>query len=360
MWSSLAGRFLPVVLGSFLAATATLPELFQKAKEEFRFGSYAASLATLEALEKESARPEHEGQRTALRPGLLFYRGACLACLGRSSEARGAFEEFLSYQPNSKLDPAIYPRSVIVAFEGAREARRPEIRPADPSGLAEAYRGFSRPDTGRADNIGDNWAEGPVGRLLTPEEKRAYARLQGPAEQSEFVTSFWKARDPKPETEENEFRREFEKRVAFADSRFTQNETRGSLTDRGMVFLLIGPPSYSGRKPLRTGDDAADSSGLSRYTRSEARAASQGGGSNADRLARVEQVSGPGSTVTEAASNWVEVWHYFRENLPGSVPYQEVVVTFVTKQGYGKDVLQRDPSVLASLERARESIRRPI
>ncbi len=356
MWSCLAFRFLPVLVSSFLAVT--LPELFQKAKEEFRFGSYAATLATLETLERESAGPGHEAERAALRPGLLFYRGACLAALGRQSEARGAFEEFLSYQPNTKLDPAFYPHSVIATFESVRELRKQESRPGDGSNLAEAYRAFPRPDPGRAEEIGENWAEGPVGRLLTQEEKRSFARLQDPVERSEFVTSFWRSRDPRPETEENELRQEFEKRVAFADSRFAQDEVRGSLTDRGMVFTLMGPPSYSGRKPLMTGDDAADSSGLSRYTRSETRAASQGGGSNADRQARIEQVNGPGSRIQDAASNWVDVWHYLRANLPRGVPYQELVLGFVTKQGYGQDVLQRDPNVLASLERAREAIRR--
>jgi GWxTD domain-containing protein len=356
MRSSLSLCVLPALLSSFLAAT--LPQLFQKAKEEFRFGSYAASLATLEVLERESALPEHEAARAALRPGLLFYRGASLAALGRSSEARGAFEEFLALAPNAKLDPAIYPRTVIAAFESAREGRRQDSRPGDLPSLAGAYRVFPRPERGRAEEVGESWADGPVGRLLTAEERRTFARLQDPVGQSEFVTAFWRSRDPKPETEENEWRDEFEKRVAFADSRFTQDETRGSLTDRGLVFLLMGPPSYSGRRPLRTGDDAADSSGLSRFTRSEARTASQSGGSNADRQARIEQVNGPGSKVQDAASNWVEVWHYLRGQLPKGVPYQEVVVEFVTKQGYGKDVLQRDPNVLASLERAREAIRR--
>jgi hypothetical protein len=38
-----------------------------------------------------------------------------------------------------------------------------------------------------------------------------------------FYTLFWKAHDPKPETPENEFREEFERRVAFADLRFNQD-----------------------------------------------------------------------------------------------------------------------------------------
>jgi len=121
-----------------------------------------------------------------------------------------------------------------------------------------------------------------------------------------------------------------------------------------MAFILLGPPTYNGRKPLQTGDDVADASGLSRFSRSEVRAASQTGGSNADRQARIEQVTGPGSKVLDAAANWIEVWHYLRENLPREIPYPEVVFEFVTKQGYGKNILQRDGKSLSALERARE------
>src|SRR5271169_168798 len=184
MWSGLCFRFFPVLFSSFLAAT--LPELFQKAKQEFRFGSYAATLATLEMLDAESARPGHEAERSALAPGLLFYRGASLAALGRQSEARGAFEEFLSYQPDAKLDPAIYPRAVIATFESARQSRGLETRPADGSSLAEAYRAFPRPEGGGSDKHGEDWVEGPVRHLLSSEEKRDFERLLDAVARSEF------------------------------------------------------------------------------------------------------------------------------------------------------------------------------
>ena len=60
-------RVLPILISSILAAT--LPQLFQKAKDEFRLGSYAAALSTLETLETESARPELQSQRQALLRG---------------------------------------------------------------------------------------------------------------------------------------------------------------------------------------------------------------------------------------------------------------------------------------------------
>ena len=125
-----------------------------------------------------------------------------------------------------------------------------------------------------------------------------------------------------------------------------------------MVFLLLGPPSYNGRKPLRTGDDIADASGLSRYGRAQITAAEKAGGSSTDRMARIDKVSGPGTKVQDAASNWVDVWHYLRRDLPAAIPYQELELEFVTKVGYGKNVLQRDEKPLAALERARGALTR--
>jgi GWxTD domain-containing protein len=198
--------------------------------------------------------------------------------------------------------------------------------------------------------------------MLSPAERQDYGRLSDTPSRSAFVVDFWQKRDPTPETPDNESRAEFEKRVAFADSRFTQQETRGSLTDRGMVFVLLGPPTYVGRKPLATGEDAADPSGLSRSRSSDARVASvtaSGSRSEGNRTggaaqaAAADAVGGPGRTMTDAASNWREVWHYRKEKLPAGVPYLQVDFEFVTKRGYGENVLQRDSQALDTLERAK-------
>jgi GWxTD domain-containing protein len=342
---------------SLLFSPATLPELFHMSKEQYQSGAYSQALKTLEILDVESQKPGFERDRAALLPALLFYRGASLAQLGRKEEARETFESYLSQQPGAQLDPARYPRPVIAAFDEARRAvERRSAAPKEEGVLAAAYAAFPRPQSSTVETPGEDWSEGPVRALLTPEEKREFERRFDAASRAEYVEAFWKARDPRPETPENEFREEFAKRVAFADSRFNQDETRGSLTDRGVVFLLFGPPSYSGRKPLQTGDDVADASGLSRYSRAEVEGASHpGGGSSTDRMARIAKVTGPGTKIQDAASNWVEVWHYLRRDLPRALPYQELEFQFVTKVGYGKNVLQRDETPLNALERARRS-----
>ena len=71
----------------------------------------------------------------------------------------------------------------------------------------------------------------------------------------EFVDRFWEARNPQPGNPDNTFKTAFDRRVAFADAYFIagREATRGSMTDRGMVFVLLGPPTYVGRKPIRDG-----------------------------------------------------------------------------------------------------------
>jgi len=362
-------RIAPLVLALSLLGlplgAATLPELLKKAKEQFRAGGYSESLATLAQLESESGKPGFERDRAALEPIIAFYRGASHASLGEKEKARAAFAMFLEHQPNASLDPSMYSKKVIAALEDARKAGVP-AQPSD-SSLDAAYRSFAPPSAPEAEDPGDDWAEGPVRHLLSAPEKQEYEAIADTASRADFVASFWSRRDPRPETPANEFRAEFEKRVAFADSRFTQQETRGSMTDRGMVFVLLGLPSYVGRKPLATGEDASDPSGLSRGRSSDVRVASATGGSRSEgnrtggatRAAAADAVGGPGRTITDAASNWREVWHYRKEKLPAGVPYLQVDFDFVTKRGYGENVLQRDAQPLDTLERAKAALRAP-
>jgi len=173
---------------------------------------------------------------------------------------------------------------------------------------------------------------------------------------SEFVTNFWKVRDPRPETPENEFREEFEWRVAYADAHLSEDETRGSLTDRGAVFLLVGPPTYVGRKPLSTGDDSSDPAGMSMYSRNDINNALLGGGS-ARTNQLYDRMTSPGTKLPSHDANWIEIWHYRKDLLPAGVRYQQVDFMFITRKGYGKNVLQRDASVLNTMDALRDGAR---
>ena len=184
---------------------------------------------------------------------------------------------------------------------------------------------------------------------MTGQEKRRWSELVSGAEWQEFVDKFWESRNPKPGNPDNTFKTGFDRRVAFADANFVQAEgTRGSMTDRGMVFVLLGPPTYVGRRPIRTGEDANEAEGMSSVGSTEAgdalkAARNEGKLSGHKAAAAVGPFTGPGAQALEASANWREIWHYRKELLPKGVRFLQVDIEFITKKGYGVNVLQRDP-----------------
>lgn len=90
------------------------------------------------------------------------------------------------------------------------------------------------------------WREGPVQWLLTPEEEKAWKALESDEEASRFIDLFWARRDPTPNTAPNEYRDEFLNRVATTEAYFGEPRRRGSLTDRGRVYIVLGQPSLAG------------------------------------------------------------------------------------------------------------------
>ncbi len=341
-----------------LAAPTQLPQLFQKAKQQFRLASYSDTLKTLDEMARLSAEPENERYRTSLTPALAFYRGACLAALGRGGEAHAEFEIYLTFEPNAQLDPSLYPKKVIASLDEARAGlKRTKETPAETGAMAASYRAFPfQPSEARAD-VGEDWVRGPVRFLMTPEERAAFERLSSTVSRSEYVVAFWKAHDPRPETLDNELREEFERRVAFADAHFAQDEVRGSLTDRGMVFVLLGPPTYIGRQPIRTGEDTGDPSGMVKYTRNDIMQVQKLGGPTAATNVAIDNMTGPSNTLPESSMQWREIWHYRRELLPRKLPYQQIDFEFITRKGYGKNVLQRDAMALNGIDAARNALR---
>jgi len=360
-----AALVLSAVLFGSVAVAEDLPGMFRRAKEQFRLGSYVESLEILERLRAESEKEGNESVRAALAPGLHFYRGACLAGLGRSDEAIPELQQYLAYAPNTVIDPGLYPPKVMAALDAARKAataekkQEPDREPAQTGSLAASYRAFPKDIPPTPLSMDESWADGPVRYLMTGDEHDEYSRLSDSVARSEFIANFWKHRDPHPETPENEFRDEFERRVAFADQRMAQDETRGSLTDRGQVFVLLGPPTYIGRRPLRTGEDANDANGMMIYTDQDVANALHGK-SGAAAAITWDKMTGPNNSLPNSDGNYREIWHYRREALPKGISYLDVDFDFITRKGYGKNVLQRDDRTLATLETARSAMRKGV
>jgi GWxTD domain-containing protein len=95
----------------------------------------------------------------------------------------------------------------------------------------------------------------PAGFLLTKAERKAYELIKSDAEAKAFIELFWAKRDPDLDTPLNEFRSDFDMRVEAADKAFSFAQTKGSLSDRGRVLLLLG--KFSQRQTYRPGELAA-------------------------------------------------------------------------------------------------------
>ncbi|MCD4750147.1 MAG: GWxTD domain-containing protein [Thermoanaerobaculales bacterium] len=92
------------------------------------------------------------------------------------------------------------------------------------------------------------WAEGPEGFLLTKKEVKAWSKISNDKEAKEFIALFWARRNPDPGAAFNQFRAQFDAMVKYCDEEYSYEGMRGALTDRGKVFILMGPPHHKQRR----------------------------------------------------------------------------------------------------------------
>lgn len=94
------------------------------------------------------------------------------------------------------------------------------------------------------------WREGPIRYILTDGESKEYKTLAGRGDRVAFISRFWAARDPNPFTPHNEAEEAFWERVGIADNLFTDTTISGWRTDRGRIYILLGPPDEINNYPL--------------------------------------------------------------------------------------------------------------
>ncbi len=153
------------------------------------------------------------------------------------------------------------------------------------------------------------WLNGPVSYIITPQERKAFGKLQTNEEREQFIENFWARRNPDPGSEVNTFKEEFYRRVAYTNEHYSSGEP-GWKTDRGRIYIMWGPPDEV---------DSHPSGGP--YERP----ASEGGG----------------ETTTYPWEDWT--YHY----LPGIG--ENVVLEFVDPTMTGEYQLTMDPSAKDAL-----------
>ncbi len=85
------------------------------------------------------------------------------------------------------------------------------------------------------------WLAEDVAWIITDEERKAFMQLSNDEERDQFIEAFWQRRDPTPDTEENEFKEEHYRRIAYANEHFAAG-IPGWKSDRGHMYIVFGPP----------------------------------------------------------------------------------------------------------------------
>jgi GWxTD domain-containing protein len=85
------------------------------------------------------------------------------------------------------------------------------------------------------------WLNEDVRWIISPEEESAFKQLATDEERDQFIEQFWQRRKPNPDSEENEFKDEHYRRIAYANEHFAAGMP-GWRTDRGRIYIVWGPP----------------------------------------------------------------------------------------------------------------------
>jgi len=93
------------------------------------------------------------------------------------------------------------------------------------------------------------WLDEDVRWIITDEELSAFKKLSNNTERDQFIERFWQRRDPTPDTEENEYKEEHYRRIAYANEHFAAG-IPGWKTDRGRIYIMYGKPDSIDTHPM--------------------------------------------------------------------------------------------------------------
>src|SRR5438445_7988960 len=85
------------------------------------------------------------------------------------------------------------------------------------------------------------WLDQDVRWIISDDERKAFMQLSNDEERDQFIEAFWQRRNPNPDSEDNEFKEEHYRRIAYANEHFAAG-IPGWKTDRGHMYIAFGPP----------------------------------------------------------------------------------------------------------------------
>ncbi len=91
--------------------------------------------------------------------------------------------------------------------------------------------------------IYQKWIRQDAAYIITDNERKVFLQLDSDKKREMFIQSFWKQRDPNPNTPENEFKIEHERRFKFANETLGRGTpSPGWRTDMGRIYIILGEP----------------------------------------------------------------------------------------------------------------------
>lgn len=156
--------------------------------------------------------------------------------------------------------------------------------------------------------------------IMTKQEEKAFKSIKTQEELQNFVKEFWKKRDSDPSTPENETKNLYYERLRAAEKYFREAGRKGWLTDRGRIFVILGPPNKRDMKMMSPEEASSISNSAWR---------DQGG-----------------FNITSTGNLNGEVWYY--DNL-------KLVLVFLDEKRMGQyRLINPPPELLDYLERAKK------
>jgi len=162
-----------------------------------------------------------------------------------------------------------------------------------------------------AENFKD-WIRSPEAYYATPEERQAWARIGTAQDAEKFKQAYWMKRG-------EAFQRDVQRRIEFAESKFSLGDLRGSKSARGRVWMILGAPSKEN---------------VFRTTHSPS-----------------QQIGALQTHIAENAKVRTE-WIYRSDRLPKELGVPELKVIFVTDLSRGFEGIDNPAAVEPYLKRA--------
>jgi GWxTD domain-containing protein len=144
-----------------------------------------------------------------------------------------------SGQPAAAADPATAPQSSATAG-GSQAQPTDDVDPLKRSPTDKQKKQQKRSLNIELSKTYKKWLNEDVVWIITDEERAAFKQLSNDEERDNFIEAFWQRRDPTPDTEENEYKEEHYRRIAYANEHFAAG-IPGWKSDRGRIYIMYGP-----------------------------------------------------------------------------------------------------------------------